>query len=63
MSFISIILASFFKTQYTIYYQHGTNNFSGVCLAIAHQVPQQLVSKFNQVENLIALDFFNQNRR
>jgi hypothetical protein len=56
-------LASFFKSQYTIYYQPGTNRFGGVCLAISHQVPHQLISRFNQIENLIALDIFNQNKR
>jgi hypothetical protein len=56
-------LASFFKTQYTIYFQHGTNNFGGVSLGIAHHVPHQLFSKFSQIHNLIALDIFNKNKR
>ena len=32
-------LASYFKTRYTVYYQHGSNDFGGVCLAIAREVP------------------------
>ena len=32
-------LASHFKSRYTIYYHHDSNNFSGVCLGIAREVP------------------------
>ena len=56
-------LASHFKSRYTIYYQHGSNSFGGVCLAIAREVPHRIASEFNNINNLIAADVFNSNRR
>ena len=52
-------LASYFKSRYTIYYQHGSNSFGGVCLAIAREVPHRITSEFNNINNLIADDVFN----
>ena len=52
-------LASYFKSRYTIYYQQGSNSFGAVCLAIAREVPHQIVSEFHDVNNLIATDVFN----
>ena len=37
-------LASYFKSRYTIYYQHGSNSFGGVCLAIAREVPHRIAA-------------------
>ena len=56
-------LASYFKSRYTIYYQHGSNSFGGVCLAIAREVPHRIVSEFHDVNNLIAADVFNSNKK
>ena len=56
-------LASYFKSRYTIYYQHGSNGFGGVCLAIAREVSRRIVSEFNDVNNLIAADVFNLNKK
>ncbi len=56
-------LASFFKSRYTIYFQRGSNRFGGVCLAIAHEVPHRIVSECAEIENLIAVDIFNKNKR
>ena len=56
-------LASFFKSRYIIYFQRGTNPFGGVCLGITRELPHRLVPKFNETQNLIAIDFFNQNKR
>ena len=55
-------LASYFKSRYTIYYQHGFNSFGGVCLAIAREVPHRIASEFNNINNLIAADVFNSNK-
>ena len=56
-------LASYFKSRYTIYYQHGSNSFGGVCLAIAREVPHRIASEFNNINNLIAADVFNSNKK
>ena len=56
-------LASYFKSRYTIYYQHGSNSFGGVCLAIAREVPHRITSEFNHINNLIATDVFNSNKK
>ena len=56
-------LASHFKSRYTIYYQQGSNSFGGVCLAIAREVPHRIVSEFHDVNNLIAADVFNKNKK
>ena len=56
-------LASHFKSRYTIYYQHGSNGFGGVCLGIAREVPHRIVSEFNDTNNLIAADVFNLNKK
>ena len=56
-------LASYFKSRYTIYYQHGSNSFGGVCLAIAREVPHRIASEFHDVNNLIAADVFNSNKK
>jgi Endonuclease-reverse transcriptase len=56
-------LASYFKSRYTIYYQHGSNNFGGVCLAIAREIPHRVASEFNNINNLIAADVFNSNKK
>ena len=56
-------LAAFFKSRYTLYYQQGTNNFGGVCFAIAREVPHRLVPQFSQIKNLIVVDVFNNNKR
>ena len=56
-------LASYFKSRYTIYYQHGSNSFAGVCLAIAREVPHRIVSEFHDVNNLIAADVFNSKKK
>jgi hypothetical protein len=54
-------LASYFKSRYTIYYQHGSNGFGGVCLVIARKVPQRIASEFHDVNKLIAADVYNSN--
>ena len=46
-------LASYFKSQYTIYCQHGLNSFCGVCLAIALDVSHRIASELNNVDNII----------
>jgi hypothetical protein len=56
-------LASHFKSRYTIYYQEGSNSFGGVCLAIAREVPHRIVSEFHNINNLIADDVFNSNKK
>jgi hypothetical protein len=56
-------LASNFKSRYTIYYQHGSNGFGGVCLAVAREVPHRIASEFNHINNLIAVDVFNLNKK
>ena len=56
-------LASYFKSRYTIYYQQGSNSFGGVCLAIAREVPHRIASEFNDINNLIAADVFNSNKK
>ena len=56
-------LASYFKSRYTIYYQQGSNSFGGVCLAIAREVPHRVASGFEAINNLIAVDVFNSNKR
>ena len=56
-------LASYFNSRYTIYYQHGSNSFGGVCLAIAREVPHRIASEFNNINNLIAADVFNPNEK
>ena len=56
-------LASYFKTRYTIYYQHGSNDFGGVCLAIAREVPHRITSEFKDINNIIAADVFNLNKK
>jgi hypothetical protein len=56
-------LASYFKSRYTIYYQHGSNSFGGVCLAIAREVPHRIVSQFNNINNVIVADVFNSNKK
>ena len=56
-------LASYFKSRYTIYYQHGSNPFGGVCLTIAREVPHRIASEFNNINNLIAGDVFNSNKK
>ena len=56
-------LASHFKSPYTIYYQHGSNDFGGVCLAIAREVSHRIISEFHDVNNLIAADVFNSNEK
>ena len=56
-------LASYFKSRYTIYYQHGSNGFGGVCLAIAREVHHRIASKFNDINNLIAADVYNLNKK
>jgi hypothetical protein len=56
-------LASYFKTRYTVYYQHGSNDFGGVCLAIAREVPHRIVYEFNDINNLIAADVFSLNKK
>ena len=55
-------LASYFKSRYTIYYQHGANSFGGVCLAIGREVPHRIASEFNDINNRIAADVFNSNK-
>jgi hypothetical protein len=55
-------LASYFKSRYTIYYQHGSNSFGGVCLAIAREVPHRIAPEFNNIDNLIAADVFDSNK-
>ena len=45
-------LASYFKSRYTVYFQHGSNGFGGVCLAIAREVPHRIAS-----------DVFNLNKK
>ena len=57
------LLASYFKSRYTIYYQHGSNSFGGVCLAIAREVPHRIASEFNNIKNIIAADVFNSNKK
>ena len=52
-------VASYFKSRYTIHYQHGSNDFGGVCLAIAREVPHRITSEFKDISNLIAADVFN----
>ena len=56
-------VASYFKSRYTIYYQHGSNPFGGVFLAIARAVPHQIASEFTNIDNLIAGDVFNSNKK
>ena len=56
-------LASYFKSRYTIDYQHGSNSFGGVYLAIAREVPHRITSEFNHINNLIATDVFNSNKK
>ena len=56
-------LASYFKSRYTIYYQQGSNSFGGVCLAIAREVPHRVASGFEAINNLVAVDVFNSNKR
>jgi hypothetical protein len=56
-------LTSYFKSRYTIYYQNGSNSFGGVCLAIAREVPHRIASEFNNINNLIAVDVFNSNKK
>ena len=56
-------LASYFEFRYTIYYQHDSNGFGGVCLAIAREVPHRIESEFNNINNLIAADAFHSNRK
>jgi hypothetical protein len=56
-------LASYFKSRYTIYYQHGSDSFGGVCLAIAREVPHRIASDFNNINNLIAADVFDSNKK
>ena len=56
-------LASYFKSRYTIYYQNGSNSFGGVCLAITREVPHRIASEFNDINNLIAADVFNLNKK
>ena len=46
-----------------MYFQRGTNQFGDVCLGITRELPHRLVPKFNETQNLIAIDFFNQNKR
>ena len=59
---VNYYLASFFKSRYTIYYQHGSNQCGGVCLAIARELPHRLVSQFSGSTNLIVADIFNLDR-
>ena len=56
-------LASYFKSRYTIYYQHGSNSFGGVCLSIAPEVLHRITSELNNINNLIAADVFNSNKK
>ena len=56
-------LASCFKSRCTIYYQQGSNRFGGVCLAIARAVPHRIFSEFHNINNLIAADVFNSNKK
>ena len=56
-------LASFFKSRYIICFQRGTNQFGGACLGITRELPHRLVPKFNETQNLIVIDLFNQNKR
>jgi Endonuclease-reverse transcriptase len=56
-------LASYFKSRYTIYYQHGSNRFGGVCLVIAREVPHRIASEFKDINNLIVVDVFNSNKK
>ena len=56
-------LASYFKSRYTIYYQQGSNSFGGVRLAIAREVPHLIASEFNNINNIIAADVFNSNKK
>ena len=56
-------LASYFKSRYPIYYQHGSNSFCGVCLAIAREVHHRIASQFNNINNVIAADVFNSNNK
>ena len=51
-------LSSFFKSRYTIYYQRGSNQCGGVCLAIARELPHRIVSQFAGRQNLIVADIF-----
>ena len=60
---VNYLLASHFKSRYTIYYQHGFNSFGSVCLTIAREVPHRIVSEFHDVNNLIAADVFNSNKK
>ena len=56
-------LAFHFKSRYTIHYQQDSNSFGDVCLAIAREVPHRIVSEFHDVNNLIATDVFNSNKK
>ena len=56
-------LTSHFKSRYTIYYQQGSNSFGGVCVAIAREVSQRIVFEFHDINNLIAADVFNSNKK
>ena len=55
-------LASCFNTRCIIYYQHGSNSFGGVCLAIPREVPHRITSEFKDTNNLIAANVFNLNK-
>ena len=56
-------LASYFKSRYTIYYQHGSNSFGGVCLAMAREVPRRITPELHDINQLIAADVFNSNKK
>ena len=47
-------LASYFKFRYS---------FGGVCLAIVREVPHRVACEFKIINNLIAVDAFNSNKR
>lgn len=55
-------LASYFNSRYTIYYQHVSNSFRGICLAIGHEVPHRIASDFSDINSIIAADVFNSNK-
>ena len=56
-------LGSYFKSRYTIYYQHGSNSFGGVCLAVAREVPRRIASKFHDINKLIVINAFDSNKK
>jgi hypothetical protein len=61
----SILVISLYAT--TVYDSipcfRSSNSFGGGCLAIAREVPHRIVSELHDINNLIAVDVFNSNKK